>query len=129
MNARKGVAHVRRGAWPFRFVLVLATMAIVLAMTGCGSDTEETFPPSNGEPLYAPDAVGPFAVGRSSFTIVDPDREGRELPVDVWYPVDPEDATGDPSLYQVTVQIWIFPRYGSFRSSLPPRPNSPCRNR
>jgi predicted dienelactone hydrolase len=109
VNARKGVSQVRRGAWPFQFALLLATMVIVLAMSGCGSDTEETFPPSNGEPFYAPDAVGPFAVGRSSFTIVDPDREGRELPVDVWYPVDPEDATGDTSLYEVTVQIWIFP--------------------
>ncbi|MGW8321432.1 MAG: alpha/beta hydrolase family protein, partial [Thermodesulfobacteriota bacterium] len=69
----------------------------------------ENFLPSNGEPLYAPDRVGPFDVGRRSFTVVDPDREGRELPVDVWYPVDPEDATGNPSLYQVTVQIWIFP--------------------
>ena len=58
MNARKGVAHVRSGAWPFRVVLVLATMAIVLAMTGCGSDTEEALPLSNGEPLHAPDAVG-----------------------------------------------------------------------
>jgi predicted dienelactone hydrolase len=109
VNARKGVAHVRSGAWPFRFALVLFTMTAVLAMSGCGSDTEETFPPSNGEPFYAPDAVGPFAVGRRSFTIVDPDREGRELPVDVWYPVDPADATGEPSLYQVSFQIWIIP--------------------
>ncbi len=109
MNARRVVAHVRSGAWPFRFVLVLATMAIVLAMTGCGSDTEEILPPSNGEPLYAPDEVGPFAVGRRSFTIEDRDREGRQLPVDVWYPVDLEDATGDPSLYQVTIEITIIP--------------------
>jgi predicted dienelactone hydrolase len=48
-------------------------------------------------------------VGRNSFTIVDPDREDRELPVDVWYPVDPKDATGDQSLYQVTVQLGPFP--------------------
>ena len=94
---------------PFRFALVLFTMTAILAVTGCGSDTEETLPPSNDEPLYAPDAVGPFAVGRSSFTIVDADRDGRELPVDVWYPVDPEDATGDPSLYQVTIEMWIIP--------------------
>jgi predicted dienelactone hydrolase len=106
---RKSVASVRRGTWPFLFALLLVTMVIVIAVTGCGSDTADPFPPSDGEPLYAPDAVGPFAVGRRSFTVVDPDREGRELPVDVWYPVDPEDATGNPSLYQVTVQIWIIP--------------------
>lgn len=109
MDTRKGVAHVRSGAWPFRFALVLFAMTAVLAVTGCGSDTEETLPPSNRGPLYAPDSVGPFAVGRSSFTIVDSDRDGRELPVDVWYPVDPEDAAGDPSLYQVTIELWIIP--------------------
>jgi predicted dienelactone hydrolase len=84
-------------------------MATVLAVSGCGSETEETLPPPGDEPLYAPDEVGPFAVGRSSFTIEDPDREGRQLPVDVWYPVDPEDATGDPSLYQVTIEITVIP--------------------
>ena len=107
--ARKSVVQVCRGIRPFQSALLLVAMVIVLAMTGCGSDTDETYPPSGEEPLYAPDAVGPFAVGRTSFTIADPDREGRELPVDVWYPVDQEDAVGDPSLYQVTVQIWIFP--------------------
>ena len=29
--------------------------------------------------------------------------------MDVWYPVDPEDASGDPSLYQVTFQLSIIP--------------------
>lgn len=109
MKARKGVAQFCRCSWLFGFAPLLATIAIILAMTGCGSDTEETFISSNGDRLYAPDAVGPFAVGRSSFTIVDPDREGRELPVDVWYPVDPRDANGEPSLYQVTFELWIIP--------------------
>ena len=100
MNSCNRIADRSSPAWPLRILQVLFTLTAVLAMTACGSDSEEPFQPAgDGEPLYAPDAVGPFAVGRRSFTIVDPDREGRELPVDVWYPVDPEDATGDPSLY------------------------------
>lgn len=109
MNLRNGSRDIQTIVRLLRYTLVLAATALILAMTGCGSDTEETLPPSNGEPLHAPDAVGPYAVGRSSFTIADPDREGRELPVDVWYPVDPEEATGEPSLYQVTFQLSIIP--------------------
>jgi predicted dienelactone hydrolase len=93
-----------------RFPLVFTALFIALAITACGSDTEEGFGPSpENEPLYEPDEAGPFAVGRSTFTIVDANREGRELPVDVWYPVDPEDAAGAPALYQVAVQITIIP--------------------
>jgi predicted dienelactone hydrolase len=85
-------------------------LVTVFVVTGCGSDTDEAFQPGGGdEPLYAPDEVGPFAVGRTSFTVVDEDRDGRELPVDVWYPVDQEDAAGDPSLYQVSIDITIIP--------------------
>lgn len=92
-----------------RFPLIFTACVLALAMTACGDDTEEFFGPSTEPgPLHAPDEIGPFAVGRSSFTIVDAGRDGRELPVDVWYPVDPQDAGGEQSLYQVTVQVWIF---------------------
>jgi predicted dienelactone hydrolase len=50
-------------------------------------------------PFALPDEIGPFAVGRISFEVVDPERDDRTLPVDVWYPVDPEDAVGPPSEY------------------------------
>jgi len=42
----------------------------------------------------APDGIGPWDVGRTTFTVVDPAREDRTFDVDVWYPVDPEDAVG-----------------------------------
>ncbi len=46
-------------------------------------------------------APGPYAVGRSTFTLTDPAREGRQLLTDVWYPVDAGDAVGVPSLYDL----------------------------
>jgi predicted dienelactone hydrolase len=50
----------------------------------------------------APDALGPFAVGRATFEVVDPTRDGgRALTVDAWYPVDPADATGAFSRYDL----------------------------
>jgi predicted dienelactone hydrolase len=47
-------------------------------------------------PVDAPDALGPLAVGHSSFTAVDGARADRSLLVDVWYPVDAEDAADSP---------------------------------
>jgi predicted dienelactone hydrolase len=51
-------------------------------------------------PLDAPDELGPFAVGRATFSVVDPSRN-RTLPVDVWYPVDAGDAGGPASVYDL----------------------------
>lgn len=50
----------------------------------------------------APDALGPYAVGRTTFPVVDSDRV-RSLLVDVWYPVDPGDAAGDPAFYELVI--------------------------
>ncbi len=47
-----------------------------------------------------PDGLGPFAVGRETIAITDPTRS-RTLTVDVWYPVDPSDANGPPSVYDL----------------------------
>lgn len=44
--------------------------------------------------VEAPDELGPFEVGHTSFVAVDSERGGRALPVDVWYPVDPGSGTG-----------------------------------
>jgi predicted dienelactone hydrolase len=52
-------------------------------------------------PISEPDALGPWAVGRTTFTVLDPDRDNRSLEVDAWYPVDPEDAGGPPSFYDL----------------------------
>ena len=47
-------------------------------------------------PVDAPDQLGPFAVGFSAFVAVDPARDDREVPVDIWYPVDAADVQGVP---------------------------------
>ena len=53
-----------------------------------------------GRPRYAdPGALGPYGVGHSIFETNDPARNDRYLRVEVWYPVDPENADGDPTFY------------------------------
>ena len=46
--------------------------------------------------VASPDALGPFAVGHTSFNVVDAARGDRPLLVDAWYPVDAEDAQASP---------------------------------
>lgn len=83
--------------------------ALVLS-TGCGpiGPLARTGPGAEGgrwEPrgrVSAPDTAGPFAVGRTTFEVTDPSRDGRTLTVDAWYPVDPADAAGrPPSFYDL----------------------------
>ncbi|MBL8617020.1 MAG: hypothetical protein JNM72_15525 [Deltaproteobacteria bacterium] len=75
------------------------TAAICALMTACaaddapdkaGSGGEDTGAPLDPGPAYQPPgAAGPYLVGTyaSAFT----SRDGLELPVQIWYPVDPED--------------------------------------
>jgi dienelactone hydrolase len=49
--------------------------------------------------FQTPAGLGSYAVGHSVFEVVDGTRGDRTLPVDVWYPVDPENADGTPSFY------------------------------
>ena len=48
------------------------------------------------EPVAAPAGLGPHAVGHDSFTAIDSSRDDRSILVDLWYPVDPEDAKSTP---------------------------------
>jgi predicted dienelactone hydrolase len=57
---------------------------------------------ADSAPLAPPDELGPFAVGRTTFAVVDPSRNDRTLTVDAWYPVDADDAVGVPgSVYDL----------------------------
>lgn len=64
-------------------------LILAIAAASCSDD-------GGASPVDAPDELGSFAVGHTMFTVVDAERDNRELRVDVWYPVDPADATDGP---------------------------------
>lgn len=69
---------------------VLALLLLALA----GTDARA------GRVRYAdPDGPGPYAVGHTLFVVEDPARGDRALRTELWYPVDPEDASGTPTFY------------------------------
>ncbi len=68
------------------------TSAVVEGAAADGDD-DQAAPPD----IDAPDALGPFEVGHTSFAAQDDDRGGRSIPVDVWYPVDPGSAGDAPA--------------------------------
>ncbi|MGD8608360.1 MAG: hypothetical protein PVH21_13775 [Myxococcales bacterium] len=73
----------------FRIDKLAAMISVALWLASCSGDGEQTA-------VDAPDALGSFAVGHSTFAVVDQQRGDRELEVDVWYPVDQADATDGP---------------------------------
>ena len=102
-------------------VLVLLTVPLLAA---CGDDETPspvetpspieqlaTEPPATAIPGEIPElspAIGAFDVGHTSFTAVDATRNDRPLPIDVWYPVDVEDAQASPLvLYPLAAGIGL----------------------
>ncbi len=73
---------------PRLLVILTALVAVALLGTSC--------------PVGPPDQLGPFAVGRTSFEIVDATRDDRTLVVDVWYPAV-DDGTLPFSVYDLLV--------------------------
>ena len=73
---------------PSRPTLVLALLLLLAAA------------PAAAKAPPAPDAPGPYAVGYTTFEAFDATRD-RALPVHVWYPVLPRDASGPPAVYGV----------------------------
>lgn len=65
---------------------------LALFVTGLLACGDSTSTPST----EAPDELGPYAVGHSSFEVVDAARDDRQLLVDAWYPVDEQDAEESP---------------------------------
>lgn len=106
-------------------VLVAASL-VVAGCSGGGDDVGGTAAPagqgagttvaSGAAPTAATDdgvvpsdEVGPYAVGRRELVVVDGEREGRELPTTVWYPVSPDAATADlvPSFYSFVGDVGV----------------------
>ena len=71
-----------------RFILALASIPLFAGCEG-GGDVP-------AGPIDPPDELGAFAIGYTELIVVDEARNGRELPVSVWYPVDEEDAADEP---------------------------------
>jgi predicted dienelactone hydrolase len=46
-----------------------------------------------------PNEQGPYAVGHALYELVDPARGDRPLRVELWHPVDPDEAFGEPTFY------------------------------
>lgn len=109
----KAVENALRGRFMGRSVLgalrvAAAAILAAVVLSACDSDNDGgSGGQGNQEPLYAPDSVGPYAVGRTTFELVDPARENRQFLVDVWYPLDPEDAQGDFTVYEIL--FWGLP--------------------
>mgnify|MGYP005836087403 CR=1 FL=1 len=82
-----------------------AALLAAAALSCCGD--EQGRAERDQEPLYAPDSPGPYAVGRLTFEVEDPARQDRRFLVDLWYPVDPEDAQGDFTVYEIL--FWGLP--------------------
>ncbi len=71
--------------------LVFSTALLLFLAAPAQAD----FPGGIGGPLLDPEAPGPFDVGHMTLSETDESR-GRTFQVEVWYPVDPEDAAGAP---------------------------------
>jgi len=81
-------AHSRRPVLRARGARLVPAALLALGALACG-------------PAPAPDAIGPWDVGRTTLSLPG-GPDGRELPLDAWYPVDPEDAQGVPfSVYDL----------------------------
>jgi predicted dienelactone hydrolase len=102
---------MERKAW------ITVLVAVVMVLTACGDDSssetdaaagptevdeaspttvDEEVPPEvdtvSPPDVDAPDSLGAFEVGHTSFVAEDAARGGRSIPIDVWYPVDPGTA-------------------------------------
>ena len=80
-------------------LLLLSLLAV--GFSACGDNDPE-------QPVDAPDGLGAFGVGHTSFTPVDASRDDRSLLVDVWYPVDGEDVRDSPrTTYELAAGIGL----------------------
>lgn len=88
--------------------MIIRTLFLASLMTGvvaCGDSSSGSGP---SRMVDAPDALGPYAVGHSSFDVIDEARGDRPLLVDAWYPVDADDAA-DAAGFPLTEYLLLDP--------------------
>jgi len=74
---------------------------LVTGFVACGNGTSY-------QAVDPPDKLGAFSVGHMSFNMIDATRDDRPLPVDIWYPVDAEDAQDTPkTIYPLSPPIGL----------------------
>jgi len=87
----------------------LLPLLVLVAAVGCGGSNEPSSDGTASDTTGAtattavarpdgpsPAQLGDHAVGRRTVTLTDPDRDGRELTVDVWYPADADTVSAAP---------------------------------
>lgn len=78
-------------------------LSMGLALTACGGSSGSSGSSASRGPGDPPDALGAFAVGHWTFEARDEARGNRSLLVDIWYPVDDEDAVNaEPRQYTLS---------------------------
>ena len=87
----------------------LLALALPLGLVSCSSDTSsgDAAEPAVWDTVDAPDQLGIYSVGHQRFTIVDTARGDRSIPVDLWYPVSPEQSGGDATRYSLAGPIGL----------------------
>src|SRR5687768_11675989 len=83
---------VRRAVSAVLAILALAAPIGLGGVDAVGAVASPGLPPAPPDP----GVTGPYAVGRTTFTVTDPARSGRTLQVDAWYPSDPAAASAFP---------------------------------
>lgn len=117
--------HAGSHLWHSRFAAIAAITVAALMVAGCTNDNKDrstdtttstsggtsttTGAPGtdsgSGAKVVAPDAVGPYRVGRQVVEMTDSARN-RTLTVDVWYPA-PADAVGEMSRYSFLPTVYF----------------------
>lgn len=81
---------------------LIALLSLVLLSCSDGGSGKSSAPLV--EPAEIASEFGPFAVGHQRLEAIDVYRDNRQLPYDVWYPVDEADALQEPRT--------IYPLFG-----------------
>lgn len=107
-----------------RTIAAASALVLVAALAACGSDAKisnESKAAAKTEAKDAgpaPDQPGPFAVGRETVTVKDPQRPERDLTVDVWYPADKSRVEGATPVKYLVIPGVEVPSRAAF-SGLP----------
>lgn len=97
----------------FRLRRVAALLALAVTASGLTGVASASAAPTDDVAAEWPDPnqFGPFAVGRTTFELTDPARDGRTFKVDAWYPSDRGAVFGVPkSIIDLTLTTLESPR-------------------